>query len=345
MHISELDTPALVIDLDIMDRNLRRMSEYAANHGLRLRPHTKTHKIPALGRRQLELGAVGLTVAKVSEAEVMLASGVKDLLIAYPLFGAKKWPRVAEVAKKTRLTISVDSYEVAEPLIPTGVEFLIEMDVGLGRVGVRPEEVIPLAKRLGKQVRGLAFYPGHLKAKDPDGILQVSKLVGQVTREAAAAGLEFELVSGGSTPTMWHSHEIDGMTEMRPGTYIFNDRNTITSGACGPEDCAANIICTVVSTSVEDQMILDGGSKTFTSDQTAAGGYGQIVGSPEAMFFKMNEEHGYVKRNGANFKVGDRVRVLMNHVCVTVNMEERIYGVRGEEVIETWEVEGRGKLL
>jgi D-serine deaminase-like pyridoxal phosphate-dependent protein len=345
MHISELDTPALIIDLDIMDRNLRRMSEYAANHGLRLRPHTKTHKIPALGRRQLELGAAGLTVAKVSEAEVMLASGVEDLLIAYPLFGAKKWPRVAEVAKKTRLTVSVDSYEVAEPLLSTRVEFLVEMDVGLGRVGVRPEEVIPLAKRLGKQLRGLAFYPGHLKAEDPAGILQVSKLVGQVTREAAAAGLNLELVSGGSTPTMWHSHEIDGMTEMRPGTYIFNDRNTIASGACGPEDCAANILCTVVSTSVEDQMIMDGGSKTFTSDQTSAGGYGEIIGSPEASFFKMNEEHGYVKRNGAKFKVGDRVRVLMNHVCVTVNMEERIYGIRGEEVVETWEVEGRGKLL
>ncbi|MCA2968140.1 MAG: alanine racemase [Acidobacteriaceae bacterium] len=344
MHISELDTPALVIDLDIMERNLRRMSEYAASHGLRLRPHTKTHKVPALGRLQLDLGAAGLTVAKVSEAEVMLASGVEDLLIAYPLYGPKKWPRVAEVAKKTRLTVSVDSYEVAEPLIPTGVEFLIEMDAGLGRVGVRPEEVVPLAKRIGTNIRGLAFYPGHLKSNDPAGLLQVSNLVQQVLREAAAAGIEFELVSGGSTPTMWQSHLVQGMNEMRPGTYIFNDRNTIASGACGPEDCAASILCTVVSTSVDDQMIIDGGSKTFTSDQTAAGGYGEVLGSPEAFFFKMNEEHGYIKRNGANFKVGDRARVLMNHVCVSVNMEERIYGVRGEEVVETWEVAGRGKL-
>lgn len=267
MHISELDTPALVIDLDIMERNLRRMSEYAASHGIRLRPHTKTHKIPALGRLQLDLGAAGLTVAKVSEAEVMLASGVEDLLIAYPLYGPKKWPRVAEVAKKTRLTVSVDSYEVAEPLIPTGVEFLIEMDAGLGRVGVRPEEVVPLAKRIGKNVRGLAFYPGHLKSNDPAGLLQVSNLVQQVLREAAAAGIEFELVSGGSTPTMWQSHLVQGMNEMRPGTYIFNDRNTIASGACGREDCAASILCTVVSTSVDDQMIIDGGSKTFTRDR------------------------------------------------------------------------------
>jgi D-serine deaminase-like pyridoxal phosphate-dependent protein len=345
MHISELDTPALLIDLDVMERNLLRMSEYAAQHGLRLRPHTKTHKIPELGRRQLALGAAGLTVAKVSEAEVMLDSGVQDLLIAYPLFGAKKWPRVAEVAKKTRLTVSVDSYEVAEPLISTGVEFLIEMDAGLGRVGVRPEEVIPLAKRLGDQVRGLAFYPGHIKAQDEEKLLSLSKLIGHVTRDAAAAGLQFELVSGGSTPTMWHSHEIEGMNEMRPGTYIFNDRNTIAGGACGFEDCAATILCTVVSTSVADQMIIDGGSKTFTSDQTAAGGYGEILGAPQAAFVKMNEEHGYVKRNGAEFRVGEKVRVLMNHVCVTVNMQERIYGVRGEKVEECWEVAGRGKLL
>lgn len=354
MHIHELDTPALVVDMDVMERNLSRMAEYARQHALRLRPHTKTHKIPALGARQLALGAAGLTVAKVSEAEVMLASGDKDLLIAYPIFGAEKMGRLVEVARKTRVTVSVDSMDVARPISAAAAEagvtigLLAEVDAGLHRVGVQPDLFVSLLKELaplpGIELRGMAFYPGHIKNQDAKPLSELSLLIQGLVSEAAAAGFELPVVSGGSTPTMWHSHAVAGMNEIRPGTYIFNDRNTIISGACTMADCAATIIATVVSTSVPGQFVIDGGSKTFSSDKAAADGFGTFLDAPEAHFEKMNEEHGYVKHAGHKRKVGERVRVLPNHICVAVNLHEKIYGIRGEEVVETWRVDGRGKL-
>jgi D-serine deaminase-like pyridoxal phosphate-dependent protein len=354
MHINELDTPALVVDMDVMERNLQRMADYARQHALRLRPHTKTHKIPALGMCQLALGAAGLTVAKVSEAEVMLATGDKDLLIAYPIFGAEKLRRLVELAGKTRVTVSVDSMEVARPISEAAaaagvtIGVLAEVDAGLHRVGVQPELFVGLLKDLaplpGIELRGMAFYPGHIKNQDLTPLQELSSLIQRLISDAAAAGFELPVVSGGSTPTMWHSHAIAGMNEIRPGTYIFNDRNTIISGACTMADCAATILATVVSTSVPGQFVIDGGSKTFSSDKAAADGFGTFLDTPDALFEKMNEEHGYVKHAGHRRKVGERVRVLPNHVCVAVNLHEKIYGIRGEEVVETWRVDGRGKL-
>src|SRR5688572_6685277 len=236
MYIHELDTPALVVDLDIMERNLSRMSDYARAHALRLRPHTKTHKIPALGSKQLAEGAAGLTVAKVSEAEVMLASGVEDLLIAYPIFGAEKMRRLVEVARKTRVTVSVDSIDAARPISEAAtaagvsVGLLAEVDAGLHRVGVQPESFVGLLKELapltGVDLRGMAFYPGHIKDQSLAPLTALSSLIQSLIEEAAKAGFALPIVSGGSTPTMWHSHAVAGMNEIRPGTYIFNDRST-----------------------------------------------------------------------------------------------------------------------
>jgi D-serine deaminase-like pyridoxal phosphate-dependent protein len=307
-----------------------------------------------LGARQLALGAAGLTVAKVSEAEVMLASGDNDMLIAYPVFGAAKMRRLVELARNTRVTVSVDSLETARPIAEAAaaagvtVGVLAEVDAGLHRVGVQPEGFIGLLRDLagleGIELRGMAFYPGHIKKQDPAAIAALSSLISGLVADAAAAGFALPVVSGGSTPTMWHSHEVAGMNEIRPGTYIFNDRNTILSGACAPEDCAATVVATVVSTAVPGQFVIDGGSKTFSSDRAAADGFGVILDAPDALFEKMNEEHGYVKHPGHSRKVGDRVRVLPNHICVAVNLHERVYGVRGEEVVESWTVDGHGKL-
>lgn len=354
MNINDLDTPALVVDLDVMERNLQRMADYTKAHSLRLRPHTKTHKIPALGAKQLALGAVGLTVAKVSEAEVMLASGAEDLLIAYPIFGAEKMRRLVEVAKKVNVTVSVDSLETARPIAEAakaaGVQIgvLAEVDAGLHRVGAQPEVFLDLLRGIagldGIELRGMAFYPGHIKNQDGAALSALSQLIQGLVAEASAAGFALPVVSGGSTPTEWHSHEVAGMNEVRPGTYIFNDRNTVLSGACGLEDCAVTILTTVVSTAVPGQFVIDGGSKTFSSDRAAAEGFGMFLDAPDALFEKMNEEHGYVKHAGHQRSVGERVRVLPNHVCVAVNLHERIYGVRGEAVEEVWTVDGRGKL-
>lgn len=357
MTIADLDTPALVVDLDIMERNLVRMADYARQHNLRLRPHTKTHKIPALGQRQLALGAAGLTVAKVSEAEVMLRSGTPDLLVAYPTLGASKLTRLRAVAGQTNVTMSIDSREVADQLAGLNIGVLVEIDVGLGRVGIDPgKPAADLARHVdslpGLRFSGIAFYPGQFKSTDAAEMAEmerkVSAAVAETLGELRAAGLEAEIVSGGSTPTWAYSNLVKGMNEIRPGTYIFNDRNTVIAGACAWEDCAASILTTVVSTARPGQMILDGGSKTFSSDRTSLPEvtYGVIREDSGARFHKMNEEHGYVDitQCARAFRVGDRVSVIPNHICVAVNLHEQIYGVRAGIVEEVWNVEGRGKL-
>lgn len=363
MRVADLDTPALLIDLDIMERNLAGVAGYARAHDLRLRPHTKTHKIPALGRRQLDLGAAGLTVAKVGEAEVMLAAEPPDLLVHYPVIGWSKLERLMEVARKTRVTVALDSPLAARQLSDAArqaqvtVGVLAEMDAGMGRVGVAPgEEVVELVKGLLRLPRlsfeGITFYPGHIRRVDEQG-MEALRLVGEAVSTTLAAlrraGIDAPLVSGGSTPTLFHSHCVSGLTEIRPGTYIFNDKNTVLAGACGWEDCAASILVTVVSTARPGQIIVDGGSKTFSSDRLAGSpevSFGRLVEAPESVFDKMNEEHGYVnvRRAEREFSVGDRLRIIPNHVCVCMNLHEQVYGIRGGQVEQVWRVEGRGKL-
>lgn len=362
MHISALETPAILIDLDIMEANLARVAGYAREHGLRLRPHTKTHKIPALGRKQIELGAVGLTVAKVGEAEVLIESGTPDLLVAYPIVGRSKLDRLMPIARRARLTVSVDSLGVAAALSDAAraarvtVGVLAEVDAGMGRVGVAPPALVPLAKAMANlphlEFEGFAFYPGQIKQPDETGLAElarVSSLVESLVNDLKAAGLPVNVVSGGTTPTLYHSHLVAGLNEIRPGTYIFNDRNTALGGGCSFADCAATIMTTVVSKR-PGHMIVDGGSKTFSSDGVAIPGevsFGMVREAPGAHFYKMNEEHGYIDLGRAerqDFVVGDRVRILPNHICVAMNLHEHVYGIRGEEVVETWKVAARGKL-
>jgi len=362
MHVSEIDTPALVVDLDILERNLRRVAEYTREHDLRLRPHTKTHKSTRIGKRQLESGAVGLTVAKVSEAEVMLGAEPADLLVAYPIIGQTKLHRLMEVAKRTHVTVALDSVfaarQISDAARAANVELgiLAEVDVGLGRVGVPPASLLALAQSIEKlphvTFEGITFYPGQVKDLEETGLralAQVGELLHSILCEFRTAGVEVKIVSGGSTPTLYHSHELAGLTEIRPGTYVFNDVNTVRSGGCGMEDCAASILATVVSTAKEGQMIVDGGSKTFSSDRLVNSSevtFGHLVEAPASRFHKMNEEHGYVDitRAERGFSIGDRVHIIPNHICVAVNLHEQVYGVRGDTVEEVWKVEGRGKL-
>jgi D-serine deaminase-like pyridoxal phosphate-dependent protein len=363
MTITDIDTPALIVDLDVMERNLARVAHYAAEHALRLRPHTKTHKSVMIGKRQLAGGAAGLTVAKVSEAEVMVEAGPEDLLVAFPVIGRSKLERLVRLAAKTNLTVALDSVFAARQLSDAAraaqveVGVLAEVDVGLGRVGVAPgEELLHLAESLEKlphlKLRGITFYPGHIKALSESGLRaldQLSELLRSILADFRRAGIETPIVSGGSTPTLFHSHEIDGLTEIRPGTYVFNDMNTVGCGACELEDCAAAILTTVVSTAHPGQMIVDGGSKTFSSDRLSASSevtFGRVIEAPGARFHKMNEEHGFIDLGHAErtFDLGERIRVIPNHICVAVNLHERVYGVRGETVEETWTVDARGKL-
>ncbi|HEY1343023.1 MAG TPA: D-TA family PLP-dependent enzyme [Bryobacteraceae bacterium] len=362
MHVSEIDTPALVVDLDILERNLSRVANYAKQHGLRLRPHTKTHKSVRIAGRQLESGAAGLTVAKVSEGEVMLGASPADLLLAYPIIGRAKLERLMEVARRTHLTVALDSLVAARQLSEVAraaqveVGVLAEFDAGLGRVGVPPSEpLVQLAQCITKlpnlTLEGITFYPGHIKDMDEAGrrqLEQLSALLRSVLDDLGRAGIKPKIVSGGSTPTLYHSHEVEGLTEIRPGTYVFNDVNTVLSNGCTWDDCAASVLATVVSTPKPGHMIIDGGSKTFSSDRTSSPDvtFGRLVEAPDARFHKMNEEHGYVDISKAEraFVIGDRVHMIPNHICVAVNLHEQVYGLRGDRVEEVWKVDGRGKL-
>ena len=234
MHVSEIDTPALVVDLDRFERNLARVADYARRHGLRLRPHTKTHKSIYVAGLQRRMGAAGLTVAKVSEAEVMLGAEPDDLLLAYPIVGHAKLARLMDVARRTRVTVALDSAFAVHQLADAarGAELrigvLAEVDVGLGRVGVTPgAPLLELARCILRQshltFEGIAFYPGHIKNVDEPGrraLAQLSELLQAILADFRAEGIDVGIVSGGSTPTLFHSHELAGLTEIRPGTYV-----------------------------------------------------------------------------------------------------------------------------
>ncbi len=364
MRVADIDTPALLVDLEPMERNLRRAADYAGKHGLRLRPHTKTHKSPRIGRRQLELGAAGLTVAKVGEAEVMLDAAPADLLVAYPVIGRAKLERLMTVARRARVTVALDSMAAAQQLSEAAqaagvqVGVLAETDVGLGRVGVSPgAELLDLARGIERlaslSFEGIAFYPGHIKdngAAGREALVALGGLIQSILGDFWRAGIQARIVSGGSTPSLYHSHELPGLNEIRPGTYVYNDWNTVASGACTPDECAATLLVTVVSTARPGQIIVDGGSKTFSSDRLTGCGaestFGHVVEAPEALFHKMNEEHGYVDVSecGRKYEIGERLRIIPNHICVAVNLHARVYGIRDGEVEEVWEVAGRGKL-
>lgn len=363
MLVQELDTPSVVVDLDILERNLRRMSDYCRLKGLTLRPHTKTHKIPEVARRQIDGGAVGITVAKLGEAREMIAAGFRDVLVAYPIVTDAKARELSILAEEAKIVVSLDSGEavaaIARQADERGVRIgiLVEADVGFHRCGVsNAGEALLLARRVldspALDFTGLMFYPGHLLVT-PD---EQTELIGEVNERLThfyeafdRAGFSVATVSGGSTPTAYRSHEFRGLTEIRPGMYLFNDRNMVGVNAAAIPDCALSVLVTVVSTAVAGRAIVDGGSKTFSSDRYLAGdgqGFGIIKEDPAAEFISMSEEHGHldITRSPRPYRVGERLTIIPNHVCSTVNMHDEIYGIHGGRVEEVWRVAGRGKV-
>jgi D-serine deaminase-like pyridoxal phosphate-dependent protein len=331
----DLDTPAVYVDLDALERNVRGMQERARGWGVGLRPHTKTHKIPEIARMQLDAGAVGITVAKIGEAEVLPGD---DVLIAYPIVGDK----VARVRKLIeggrRVTVVVDSVEAARGL--EGVETLVEVDVGAGRCGVQtPEQALAVA-RACHQFRGLFYWPSWL---DEAGFRKAKEHLDGHLAAVRSAGLEPGVISGGSTPGASKTPLIPATTEIRPGTYVFNDASCVANGLATIEDCALRVLVTVVSTAVPGQCVIDGGTKTFSSDQTVGpGGFGMIPDRPWQPH-KLNEEHGYVKIE-TPARVGEKLWVIPSHVCATVNMHDEIAYGRNGKVEGTWKVAARGRI-
>ena len=354
------ETPVPVVDLDRLERNLDRMAAYAARHRLTLRPHTKTHKSPKIGEEQLRRGAAGLTCATLLEAEVM-AEVTDNLLLAYPPVGESKLQRLLSLPEGCDLTVALDSLAVAEPLAKAAetrdrrVGVLIELDLGMHRVGLPVlDQAAALARWVSQhpplEYRGIAFYPGHIRqpvqaqARTLDQ-LQVQLRTALQTLESA--GLGPAIVSGGSTPTAWRAHELEGLTEIRPGTYVFNDRITAQLGACEWTDCALTILATVVSTSVSGQAVIDAGSKALgrEASEGEGDGYAALLDHPEVVVRRLSEEHGILDLAESEWRpaVGQRVRVVPNHVCVAVHLHETVYGLRGDQVETSWPVTARGR--
>ncbi len=362
MRVTEVSTPAIVVDLDVLERNLDRMSAYCAAHGLGLRPHTKTHKTLEVARMQLAQGARGLTVAKVGEAEVMAESGTKQILVAHPIVGEEKLRRLATLASRVDVVVALDSLQTAKGLAQVAHEagctlgVLVEFDTGSHRCGVAAGEACAeLGKAIralkGVQVRGLMTYFGSVwgdEQRRSDEIGRLSDDVEHTIDACRRAGLPLEIVSAGSTPAAELSHLVPGITEIRPGTYVYNDLNTFYQGLCKLDDCAVRVMTTVVSTCVPGQVIVDAGSKVFSSDLLSSGpkrGYGRIMELEGAGLSKLNEEHGFVEAGDYSaFSVGQVLSVIPNHVCTCINMHDEIYVSRRGEVVGTWKIAARGKV-
>lgn len=357
-RLDQLETPAAVVDLDRLEQNLQRMAEYTARHQLALRPHVKTHKSPWIGARQLELGAVGLTCATSREAEEMSAVS-DDILLAYPAVGAARLQRIMQLPRDTRVTVALDSVEAITRLGQAAtaahrtVGVYVELDLGMHRVGVGSAgEAIALAleaPRAGLEFRGIAFYPGHIRDAVTEQAVALSELrerISEVREEFDAAGIAVPVVSGGSTPTAWRAHEI-GATEVRPGTYVFNDRTTAMMGACAWDDCALTVLATVVSTAVPGQAVIDAGSKALGREplRAAGDGFGVLIDRPDVVVKGMSEEHGLLDLSATDWRpaVGDQVRVVPNHVCIVVHLNDNLVGVRGDRIERTWAVAARGR--
>lgn len=362
MTIEDLETPALVVDLDILSANLDKVAAYTRRHALNLRPHTKTHKIPEIARMQMESGCSGITVAKSGEAAVMAAAGLDNILVAYPVVGQAKAKRLAELARERKISVAVDSLTAAQGLSEaanaagTTLTILVEVDVGLRRSGVTPEAAPQLAMSIDQMPNvkfgGLTIYPGHIWASpDEQGreLGKVAEKLGEVLDRLSKRGLECEVVSGGSTPSALNSHLVSRLTEIRPGTYVFNDRNTMGLNACEISDCALRVSVTVVSNAVPGRAIVDAGSKTLSGDRWLSGdrvGFGYIVEDPNIPIEAISEEHGHLDLARAAWipRVGDRLSIIPNHVCTCVNMHDRVWYHRKGIVEGYWNVAGRGKV-
>lgn len=357
----DIPTPSIVIDANIVRRNIARMASYAASNNLKLRPHTKTHKSLKLAKMQLESGAVGLSVAKVGEA-ITMAEATDELLIAFPILEPRRCAELAKLAAAKNILVAIDSSCCAKALsqaadsASTVIGILVELDVGMKRTGVQtPEDTLRLAQEVEQlpQLRldGIMFYLGHIWDKperQEPALKAVDSKLEQTIELWQRSGLEAKIVSGGSTPTAYQSGHITNMTEIRPGTFIFNDMNCVRGGFASMEDCAARIVCTVVSDSVPGQVVINAGSKTLSSDiciLAPDSGHGYIVEYPKAKIVKLNEEHGMVDVTACENppKLGEQINIIPNHICACVNLQDYIWWQEEDKPPEPIPVDARGK--
>jgi D-serine deaminase-like pyridoxal phosphate-dependent protein len=347
VSLEDIETPAAVVDADRLESNLARWQEHCDRHELANRPHVKTHKCAEIAQRQLELGAVGITCQKLSEAETMADAGCDDILVSFNIVGAAKLERLQRLLGRVRLAVSVDDAALlpglADAAAHTGRELavLVDCDTGLGRTGVSdPEAAADLAAAVqwqdGLRFDGFVTYPA------PSGAVNFLKAAVAAAKER---GLDPAIVSAGGTPSMWESGSLRPVvTEYRVGTYAFHDRSTIAAGAASVEDAALTVHATVVSRPGRDRAVLDAGSKALTSDPSPDAGFGLLLEAPSSAVVRLSEEHAWVELAGGNeLELGQRVRIVPNHACVVVNLFDELQVTRNGRLETTWRVAARGR--
>lgn len=358
-------TPYVVINERKLKSNIKRMSDLANSKHIKLRPHIKTHKISDIAKLQINHGAVGITVAKISEAKAMMEHGISDIFIAYPIVTAYKAEEVCLLNEKLdNLILTVDSLEGANVLNKAAekhnqvLQVRLEIDTGLKRTGVVLKDSVELAKQINEmkylKLQGIFTFKGAVyqgqSTKDIEaaGTEEGETMVG-IVRLIKAEGIDLEDISVGSTPSAQSVANVNGITEIRPGTYVFNDMMQVSLDVCNIEQCAAHVVTTVVSKPTPEQLVVDGGSKTFATDVQPnvsplfLSGFGQIKGHPDTIFSHMNEEHGMIKLNGdEDLSIGDEIHIIPNHICSTVNLHNYVYLEKENGEFQKLKVEARG---
>jgi D-serine deaminase-like pyridoxal phosphate-dependent protein len=349
----EIQTPAVVVDVDVAKRNILRFQAYADSHGFKVRPHIKTHKLPAIAELQLAAGAIGITCQKISEAEAMIAGSdrIRDVLITYNILGDEKLAALRALSAKVKLAVVADSQTVIDGLSAAFADgagkltVFVECNTGADRCGVAtPEAAAALAAAIAK-APGLAF--GGLMTYPPaGGGANVQAFMSKAKHLIEETGLAVPVVTSGGTPDMMSAHLAPAATEYRPGTYVYNDRSLVSRGVCNWDDCALTVLATVVSVTAPHRAIIDAGSKTLTSDLLGLSGYGHVLGRPDIAIDQLSEEHGRLTSAGdIGLKVGERIRIVPNHACVVSNMVDEVHVVSGEGSPAVWPVVARGKII
>lgn len=352
MNFPPLQTPAALIDIDIVERNIIAAQAQFNRLGVSFRPHVKTHKLVRFAEMQLAAGAVGITCQKVSEAEHFILAGCDDVFITYNILGEEKLGRLRSLAKDARVSVVADSVLVvaglsrafADATVP--LEVLVECDTGLGRCGVQtPEAAASLALTISRS-EGLVFG-GLMTYPPPDSHLLVEDFMRAAKAACISTVGSCPRISSGGTPSMKTLPQGTVVTEYRPGTYIYNDRSLVQRGACTLDDCAMTVIATVVSRPTPDRAILDAGSKVLSSDLLGLSGHGLLRDYPQAIVNGLSEEHGHIDLSHCTQRpeIGEVVAVLPNHACVVTNLLDFVHLHRNGSFVETVRVDARGAVL
>ncbi|KAB2678959.1 D-TA family PLP-dependent enzyme [Brucella tritici] len=347
--VHEVDTPAILIDIDRVKANIAKAQAHADSVGVKLRPHIKTHKLPLFAKMQVEAGATGITCQKLGEAEVMADAGMTDIFLPYNILGQEKLDRLHALHQRITLAVTVDNGTSLAGLAARftdekhPLKVLVECDTGMGRCGVQtPAEALELARIIdqsaGLRFGGLMTYPAAGKPDEAEQWLYSAREL------LEANGLPCETISSGGTPDMWRKPSDSVVTEYRPGTYIYFDRYQVEKGAATVDNCAFTVLSTVVSHPTSGRAIIDAGSKALSSDTLGLSDFGEVMGRPDARVIGLSEEHGKLTGDVASLKVGERVRIIPDHVCVVSNLFDEVHLVSGEDVVDILPVAARGKL-